>query len=66
MNRIDRLFAVTLLLQSRKRVRAQDLACKFAVTERAIYRDIAALNEARTLCLDGRMLASYTADSRKM
>jgi predicted DNA-binding transcriptional regulator YafY len=45
MNRIDRLFAILLLLQTKRRVRAQDLARKFEVSERTIYRDIVALNE---------------------
>lgn len=45
MNRIDRLFAILLLLQARRRVRAQDLVAAFEVTERAIYRDVAALSE---------------------
>ncbi len=46
MNRIDRLFAITLLLQSRGRVRAKDLAAWFEVSERTIYRDIGALSES--------------------
>ena len=46
MNRIDRLFAITLLLQARRRMRAQDLARVFEVTERTIYRDMAALSES--------------------
>ena len=46
MNRIDRLFAITTLLQARKRLRAQDLAREFEVTERTIYRDMAALAES--------------------
>lgn len=45
MNRIDRLFGILLRLQRRTRVRAQDLARHFEVSERTIYRDIAALNE---------------------
>ncbi|WP_027891011.1 helix-turn-helix transcriptional regulator [Calidithermus chliarophilus] len=45
MNRIDRLFAITLLLQRRKRLRAADLARLFEVSERTVYRDIMALNE---------------------
>lgn len=45
MNRIDRLFNIMLLLQARQRVRAADLAETFGVTERTIYRDMAALNE---------------------
>ncbi len=46
MNRIDRLFAITLLLQSKRRVRALDLARHFDVSERTIYRDMAALSES--------------------
>lgn len=45
MNRVDRLFGILLRLQRHHRVRAQDLARHFEVSERTIYRDIAALNE---------------------
>jgi predicted DNA-binding transcriptional regulator YafY len=45
MNRIDRLFAILLILQQKPRVRAQDLAAKFEVSKRTIYRDITALSE---------------------
>jgi len=45
MNRIDRLFAILLRLQSKKQIRAQDLAKTFEVSRRTIYRDIAALSE---------------------
>jgi predicted DNA-binding transcriptional regulator YafY len=46
MNRIDRLFAILLLLQHKSRVRAQDLAATFEVSKRTIYRDITALYES--------------------
>jgi len=46
MNRIDRLFAITVLLQVRRRVRAADLAALFEVSERTIYRDMGALSES--------------------
>jgi predicted DNA-binding transcriptional regulator YafY len=45
MNRIDRLFGILLILQNQPRVRAQDLAQKFEVSKRTIYRDITALSE---------------------
>lgn len=45
MNRIDRLFNVLLEFQSHKRLRAQDLANLFGISERTVYRDIAALVE---------------------
>jgi predicted DNA-binding transcriptional regulator YafY len=46
VNRTDRLFAITVLLQSRTRLRAQDLALRFGVSKRTVYRDIAALSES--------------------
>jgi predicted DNA-binding transcriptional regulator YafY len=45
MNRVDRLFGILLQLQQRRRVRAQDLATRFEVSERTIYRDMTALCE---------------------
>ncbi|MDQ3707405.1 MAG: YafY family transcriptional regulator [Chloroflexota bacterium] len=46
MNRIDRLFAILVMLQGKSPVRAQDLARRFEVSERTIYRDIASLYES--------------------
>ena len=43
MNRTDRLLAIVLELQSRGKLRAEDLAENFGVTKRTIYRDILAL-----------------------
>ena len=45
MNRIDRLFALLLTLEHRRRVRAQDLAEQFEVSKRTIYRDLSALGQ---------------------
>jgi predicted DNA-binding transcriptional regulator YafY len=45
MNRIDRLFAILLTLQHKRRVRAFDLAEQFEVSKRTIYRDLSALNQ---------------------
>lgn len=45
MNRIDRLFAILLQMQANKRVHLSDLATHFEVSERTIFRDIAALSE---------------------
>ncbi|HSL42241.1 MAG TPA: YafY family protein [Anaerolineales bacterium] len=45
MNRIDRLFAILLTLQHKRRVRAQDLSEQFEVSKRTIYRDLSALNQ---------------------
>ena len=46
MNRVDRLFAILLLLQRKRHLRAQDLARSFEVSERTIYRDMEALCES--------------------
>ncbi|HMP83376.1 MAG TPA: YafY family protein [Verrucomicrobiota bacterium] len=46
MNRVDRLVAIALRLQSRRVVRAEDLAEHFEISVRTIYRDLAALGEA--------------------
>jgi predicted DNA-binding transcriptional regulator YafY len=45
MNRIDRLFAILLQLQSKKRIHSKNLASAFGVSERTIFRDIVALSE---------------------
>jgi len=46
MNRTDRLVAMVLFLQGRRVVRAEDLAARFEINIRTVYRDIAALGEA--------------------
>jgi predicted DNA-binding transcriptional regulator YafY len=46
MNRIDRLLALILYLQSRRTCTAEAMADHFGLSVRTIYRDIAALGEA--------------------
>lgn len=46
MNRVDRLVAIILFLQSRKLVRAKDVAEHFEISMRTVYRDVKALCEA--------------------
>lgn len=46
MNRTDRLVAMVMHLQGRRLVRAEELARRFEVSVRTIYRDMAALGEA--------------------
>jgi predicted DNA-binding transcriptional regulator YafY len=46
MNRIDRLAAILIQLQSRPLVKAQELAEKFSISLRTVYRDMHALEEA--------------------
>jgi predicted DNA-binding transcriptional regulator YafY len=46
MNRIDRLAAILIQLQSKRLVKAQDISDKFSISLRTVYRDISALEEA--------------------
>ena len=46
MNRVDRLMAIVVRLQSRRVVRAEDIAADFEISVRTVYRDLAALGEA--------------------
>lgn len=46
MNRIDRLTAIIIFLQGRKGVSVSDLAGRYEISERTVYRDLAALQEA--------------------
>lgn len=45
MNRIDRLFGILMLLQSKKHVTAETIATKFNISIRTVYRDVKALCE---------------------
>ena len=45
MNRIDRLFGILTLLQSRKFVTAEKIAEKYNISVRTVYRDVKALCE---------------------
>ena len=46
MNRIDRLFGILTLVQSRRYVGAEKIAEKFNISIRTVYRDIKAINES--------------------
>ncbi|CCH53844.1 Helix-turn-helix type 11 domain protein [Fibrisoma limi BUZ 3] len=46
MNRIDRLTAILIHLQTKRVVRAQELADRFNISLRTVYRDVRALEEA--------------------
>ncbi|TLX77030.1 YafY family transcriptional regulator [Labilibacter sediminis] len=46
VNRIDRLSAILIQLQSKKIVKAQEIADRFNISLRTVYRDIRALEEA--------------------
>lgn len=43
MNRLDRLFAILIHLQSKKYVPAEQLSARFEISVRTVYRDIKAL-----------------------
>jgi len=46
MNRTDRLSAILIQLQSKRVVKAQEIADRFEISLRTVYRDIRALEEA--------------------
>ncbi len=46
MNRIDRLAAILIQLQTKRLVKAQEIANKFSISLRTVYRDVHALEEA--------------------
>ncbi len=46
MNRIDRLTAILIHLQSKKVVKAEEMADRFEISLRTVYRDVRALMEA--------------------
>ncbi len=46
MNRVDRLHAILVHLQGKKRVTAQEIADRFQLSLRTVYRDIKALDES--------------------
>jgi predicted DNA-binding transcriptional regulator YafY len=46
MNRIDRLMAILVYMQSKKLVRATEIAERFEMSLRTVYRDVRALEEA--------------------
>ncbi len=46
MNRIDRVTAILIQLQSKKVVKAQEIADRFSISLRTVYRDVKTLEEA--------------------
>jgi len=46
MNRIDRVSAILIQLQSRRVVKASDIAARFSISLRTVYRDVKTLEEA--------------------
>ncbi|GCC51406.1 YafY family transcriptional regulator [Chryseotalea sanaruensis] len=46
MNRIDRLTAILIHLQSKRVVKSEELADRFSISQRTVYRDVKALMEA--------------------
>jgi predicted DNA-binding transcriptional regulator YafY len=46
MNRIDRIAAILIQLQSRRITKAQDIANRFCISLRTVYRDVRTLEEA--------------------
>ncbi|MGL4599624.1 MAG: helix-turn-helix transcriptional regulator, partial [Bacteroidia bacterium] len=46
MNRIERISAILIQLQSKKIVKGQDIANRFSISLRTVYRDIKVLEES--------------------
>ncbi len=46
MNRMDRLVTLDLMSQPRRVTTTAEMATRFKITERTVYRDIAALGES--------------------
>jgi predicted DNA-binding transcriptional regulator YafY len=46
MNRIDRISAILIMLQTKRVVKAEEIAGRFEISKRTVYRDIRALEEA--------------------
>jgi predicted DNA-binding transcriptional regulator YafY len=46
MNRIDRLSAILIMLQTKRVIKAEEIAQRFEISKRTVYRDIRALEEA--------------------
>ncbi|MEM7548248.1 MAG: YafY family protein [Bacteroidota bacterium] len=46
MNRLDRLTSILLILQSKRVVKAQEIADRYEISLRTVYRDIRSLEEA--------------------
>lgn len=46
MNRLDRITAILIQLQSKKVVKAQEIADRFGISLRTVYRDVGSLEEA--------------------
>ncbi len=46
MNRIDRISAILIMLQTKRVIKAEEIAKRFEISKRTVYRDIRALEEA--------------------
>ena len=46
MNRIDRLTAILIQMQTKRVVKAEEIADRFEISLRTVYRDVKALMEA--------------------
>ena len=46
MNRFDRIIAILIQLQSKKIVKASEIAGRFGISLRTVYRDIKSLEES--------------------
>lgn len=63
MNRIDRLNALRILLESRRLITAREIAVHFGLTLRTVYRDIRSLQDAG-IAIEGEAGVGYTLSRR--
>lgn len=66
MNRFDRVTSILIQLQTRKIVRAKDIADRFDVSLRTVYRDIQTLAEAGVPIGSEAGVGYYLADGYKL
>ena len=66
MNRIDRISAILIQLQSRRIVKAQDIADRFEISLRTVYRDINSLYEAGIPIIGEAGIGYSLADGYKL
>ncbi|HEY9124626.1 MAG TPA: YafY family protein [Bacteroidales bacterium] len=62
MNRIDRLVAILTFMQSRRLVKASDIAERFDISLRTVYRDVRALQESG-IPVCGEAGSGYTVEA---
>jgi predicted DNA-binding transcriptional regulator YafY len=66
MHRIDRISAILIMLQSRKNVRAKDIADRYGISSRTVYRDIQSLLQSGVPIIGEAGIGYSLADGYKL